>query len=177
VDGQRDAIAVICEWLDIWRQDADFGPWWPHWITRDEVRTGQSRQHGPLRPSWCYGTPGLARAQQLAAIATGDRYRQQLAEHALAAATSDPAQLARITDTGLCHGWAGLCHTVWRAARDALTPAIGANLPYIADQLTRSVWGHGSGFLEGDAGVALARHTATRDMAPVSGWDACLLID
>jgi membrane-associated phospholipid phosphatase len=25
VDGQRDAIAVICEWLDTWRQDAEIG--------------------------------------------------------------------------------------------------------------------------------------------------------
>src|SRR5947209_17127238 len=32
---------------------------------------------------------------------------------------SDPAQLSRITDTSLCHGWAGLFQTTWRSARDA----------------------------------------------------------
>ena len=177
VDGQRDAIAVICEWLDTWRQDADTGPWWPQWITRDEVRTGWSNQRGPLRPSWCYGTPGLARAQQLAGIAMGDVRRQRLAEHALTAAASDPVQLARIVDASLCHGWAGVYQTVWRAARDALTPVIGASLPHLADQLTRGARGEDSGFLEGDAGTALALDTATRDTPPVSGWDACLLIN
>lgn len=177
VDGQHDAIATICAWLDIWQQYTDTGPWWPQWITHDELGTGRSHQHGSPRPSWCYGTPGLARAQQLAGITTGDIRRQRLAEHALAAATSDPAQLARIVDTGMCHGWAGLYQTVWRAARDALTPAVGANLSHLADQLTRGARGEDSGFLEGAAGTALVRHTATRDTAPVSGWDACLLIN
>lgn len=177
VDGHRDAIAAICAWLDTWRQDGDTGPWWPQWITRDEVRTGRCDQRGPLRPSWCYGVPGLARAQQLAGIATGDLRRQQLAEHALAAALSDPTQLGRIIDTGLCHGWAGLYQTVWRAARDALTPAIGAHLPQLANQLTSADRGGDSGFLDGAAGAALALGTAARDAPPVSGWDACLLIN
>lgn len=104
VDGHCEAIATICVHLDTWRHDDDPGPWWPEWITQDELRTGRSRQHSPLRPSWCYGTPGIARAQQIAAIATGDAARQQIAEHALAACLSDTAQLSRITDNSLCHG-------------------------------------------------------------------------
>jgi hypothetical protein len=116
VNGQRKAMATICAWLDTWRQDADTGPWWPQWLSRDELRAGRPRQRGPLRPSWCYGTPGIARAQQLAAIATQDVARQEIAESALARCLSDPAQLARITDGGLCHGWAGVYQTAWRAA-------------------------------------------------------------
>jgi hypothetical protein len=177
VDGQHDAIAAICTWLDTWQQDADTGPWWPQWITHGELATGRSQQHGPSRPSWCYGTPGLARTQQLAAIATKDAGRQRRAEHALATATSDPAQLAQIVDTSICHGWAGLYQTVWRAARDALTPAVGANLPHLADQLACGARSEDSGFLEGEAGIALVRHTATGNTAPGSGWDACLLIN
>ena len=57
------------------------------------------------------GTPGLARAQQLAALALGDRARQQAAEDALARCLADPVQLARISDPALCHGWAGLLLT------------------------------------------------------------------
>ncbi len=177
VDGHRDAIAVVCAWLDTWRRDADTGPWWPQWITRDELRTARSNQRGPLRPSWCYGTPGLARTQQLAGIATGDLRRQQMAEHALLGAMSDPVQLGQITDISLCHGWAGLYQTVWRASRDALTPAIGASLPQLADQLIRAGGEEDGGFLDGDAGAALALGTATRTAPPVSGWDACLLIN
>jgi hypothetical protein len=35
----------------------------------------------------------------------------------------------------------------------------------------------GTGFLDGAAGTALALHTAAHNVAPISGWDACLLIE
>jgi hypothetical protein len=193
VDGHREAVETICAWHDAWRQDADTGPWWPQWITRDELHTGRPRQRGPLRPSWCYGTPGIARAQQLAAIATHDVVRQEMAESALARCLSDPAQLDRITDGGLCHGWAGVHQTAWRAAQDARTPEIRSCLPRLADHLVSSAraeayeWagqvGRGTrtadprGLLEGAAGLALALQTAAHDASPVTSWDACLLIN
>lgn len=179
VDGHADAIGQICAWLDTWRQEGDRGPWWPQWITRDELRTRRPVQPGPLRPSWCYGTPGLARAQQLAGIATGDTARQHTAEHALACCLSDPAQLSQITDASLCHGWAGLFQTAWRAARDARSPEITACLPHPTDRLiqhARPDLAEGTGLLEGRAGLALALHTAASTTPPASGWDACLLI-
>lgn len=179
VDGHREAIATICTHLDAWRHDDEPGPWWPEWITRDELHTGRSQQPGPFRPSWCYGTPGIARAQQIAAIATGDTVRQHLAEHALAACLSDTGQLAGITDTSLCHGWAGLYQTAWRAAQDALTTTISHQLPRLAASLTRYASADDQddlGFLTGVVGLALAAHTAAHDTASISGWDACLLI-
>jgi hypothetical protein len=183
IDGHTDAMNTICAWLDTWRHDdGATGAWWPQWITRQQHRTGQPDQHRPLRPSWCYGTPGLARAQQLAGIATGDTARQQMAEDALAGCLSDPDQLGQLIDASLCHGWAGLYQTTWRAARDALTPALDAHLPHLADRLTE----HGAapadldqpiGFLDGGIGHALAFDTSVRDAQPVSGWDAALLIN
>ncbi|WUV84637.1 lanthionine synthetase C family protein [Streptomyces sp. NBC_01476] len=193
VDGQHEAIDTICTWLDTWRQNADLGVWWPQWITREELRTGRPKQRGPLRPSWCYGTPGLARAQQLAAVATHDTARQQIAESALAWCLSDPAQLARITDGSLCHGWAGLHQTAWRAAQDARTPEIRKCLPYITGRLVRSVRAgpqeegeqerhnpgttDSDGLLEGAAGLALALQTVADAGSPISAWDAFLLIN
>ena len=180
VDGQHDAIITICEWLESWRQDVEAGPWWPEWITLPELRTGLSSQPGPARPSWCYGTPGIARAGQLASIATGDAHRQQMYEEALVRCLDDPAQQARITDGGLCHGWAGLYQTVWRSAEHAETPALAEHLPRLATHLGQHA-SHGPaanrGFLDGTAGTALALHTAAHNTAPNSGWDACLLID
>jgi lantibiotic biosynthesis protein len=178
VDGHLAAIERICAWLDTWRQDAGTGPWWPQWITRADHRAGHPAQAGPGRPSWCYGTPGIARAQQLAGIATRDIRRRQTAEHALDACLADPAQLARITDTSICHGWAGLYQTASRAAADAASPAIQARLPLLADMLSTHAppsSGTAAGFLEGDAGLALALHAATRAAPPASGWDSCLL--
>ncbi|HEY9473992.1 MAG TPA: lanthionine synthetase C family protein [Mycobacteriales bacterium] len=177
-DGDLEAVERICAWLDTWRQDRETGPWWPQWITKDELHRGRVHQPGPLRPSWCYGTPGVARAQQLAAIAVRDAGRQQLAEQALAACLSDANQLGRITDSSLCHGWAGLFQTAWRAAVDAATPTIAANLPRLAALLVQQSE-HGetsTGFLEGDAGLALALYTVADTVPTISGWDACLLI-
>ncbi|WP_219419630.1 lanthionine synthetase C family protein [Pseudonocardia nigra] len=119
VDGHTAAIRHICDWLDHHRQPGPAGAWWPQWITLDEHRAGRVTQPGPLRPSWCYGTPGLARAQQLAAIALGDRARKHMAQNALADCLADPAQRGRIHDAGLCHGLAGLLHTAHRVAADA----------------------------------------------------------
>jgi hypothetical protein len=102
-----------------------------------------------------------------------------MAEHALADCLADPAQLSRITDTSLCHGWAGVFQTAWRAARDARTHAITNCLPHVTDLLAQhshSGAGDGTGFLEGDAGLALALHTATVGTPPMTGWDACLLL-
>jgi class I lanthipeptide synthase len=179
VDGHLEAIGRICAWLDTWRQDREAGPWWPQWITRDERHRGRVVRPGPLRPSWCYGTPGIARAQQLAGIATGDTARQHLAEHALVGCLSDAGQLGRIIDCSLCHGWAGLFQTAWRAAADAAEPMIADHLPYLVGQLLQhaeSGSSAGTGLLEGDAGLALALHTAGDIDPTISGWDACLLI-
>ncbi|MGH3692884.1 MAG: lanthionine synthetase C family protein [Pseudonocardiaceae bacterium] len=180
VDGHREAITTICEWLDTWRQDSEAGPWWPEWITLADQRSGQPGQPGPARPSWCYGTPGIARTGQLASIATGDERRQQMYEETLVRCLEDPAQQARITDGGLCHGWAGVYETVWHAAHDAASSALADHLPRLAENLGRRTHPGttaGPGFLEGDAGTALALHTAVHNVAPISGWDACLLID
>ncbi|HEX8006849.1 MAG TPA: lanthionine synthetase LanC family protein [Trebonia sp.] len=158
---------------------AGTGPGGPQWVTREDLRTRRTSQPGPGRPSWCYGTPGLARAQQLAGLTTGDTTRQDTAEHALVGCLSDPAQLARVADTSLCHGWAGLFQIAWRAAQDARTPALAGCLPDMTGLLTQHAHpgtGDGTGLLEGDAGLALTLHTAACGIPPESGWDACLLL-
>lgn len=180
VDRHADAIHGICAFLDTWRQDTDTGPWWPQWITLDDLCTGRPSQPGPARPSWCYGTPGIARAQQLAAIATGDPHRRHIAEHALATCLADPAQLGQIIDASLCHGWAGLYQTAARAARDALTSQISERLPHLTEMLIHHATAapcRVSGLLEGQAGLALALHTAAHAEPPISGWDTCLMIN
>lgn len=179
VDGHHEAIEVICHHLDTWRQQTPTGPWWPERITLKELENERSRQEGPLRPSWCYGTPGLARAQQLAALALGDTTRQHQAEEALAHCLADPAQLARITDPALCHGWAGLLATAWHAATEASNPRIDHHLDHVLARLLDATHdilpSESPGLIEGSAGVALTLHsiaTGTSD-----GWAACLLID
>ncbi|WP_433264706.1 lanthionine synthetase C family protein [Actinosynnema sp. CS-041913] len=178
VPGQAEAIDRICRWLDRWRCGTATRPWWPGTIRPSEFRTGSVDQHGPQRPSWCYGTPGLARAQQLAALALGDRRRQRAAENALTACVTDDHQLALLDDASLCHGWAGLVQTLRRTAADASPDSeLAAQRLRLHTRFAHHLYGRrpvpGDGLLEGTAGIALTRDAAT---APAFRWDACLLI-
>ncbi|ORT46827.1 lanthionine synthetase C family protein [Frankia sp. KB5] len=182
VDGQHDALATICDWLDRWRVEGPAGPFWPHHISRRELAAGRPDQSQPGRAGWCYGTPGIARAGQLAALALDDPARRADYESALAACLDDPVQLGRLIDPSLCHGWAGLVQTVWRAAADEPSGTLRTRLPDLAGRLATATakpyprGPAGRGLLLGQAGAALALHTVSTDHAPLSGWDACLLI-
>jgi hypothetical protein len=192
VSGHREALRVILVWLDRWREETDRGLAWPYWVTRDELSTSRLAPSAPRRPSWCYGTAGLARARQLAALALGDTNRQVEAENALAAALTDPAQLKATTDNGLCHGFAGLAHVAARTAADAQTSTAGPLRTAIPALLTAVCPPDtapenaamavvqdeeaGPGFLNGAAGIALALQASAAATPPRSAWDACLLI-
>ncbi|MFD4144096.1 lanthionine synthetase C family protein [Streptomyces sp. NPDC058572] len=179
VEGQQAAVDRICRWLEDWRQQAPAGPWWPERISVHELRTGRPSQDGPLRPSWCYGTPGIARAQQLAAFALRDATRQEAAEDALARCLADPTQLARIVDPALCHGWAGLLATTAFAAADAATLTLAAHPPRLLDTLLAhsrdTPPGALPGLIEGSAGIALTLHALAAGTR--GGWTACLLLN
>ncbi|WP_328914767.1 MULTISPECIES: lanthionine synthetase C family protein [unclassified Streptomyces] len=180
VHGHRNAIRTICDHLDTWRQDAETGPWWPEHLSRRDLEHRHPHRPDNARPSWCYGTTGIARAGQLAAIALCDTGLQAFYEDALYRALTDPAQLANVTDTGLCHGWAGIYQTATRAAADALDPRLRELLPTLGAALldhTRLGPATAPGFLNGTAGTALALTTLATQQPPSTGWDACLLIN
>ncbi|MFC8852478.1 lanthionine synthetase C family protein [Streptomyces sp. NPDC057144] len=186
VDGHLDAITRILTWLDHWQQNGPAGPWWPYWITREQLRSGTTGP-GPSRPSWCYGTAGFARAQQLAALALKEPARQHAAEFALLRTMTDPGQLDATVDVSLCHGFAGLAHITQLTAADALTPGLTACLPRLlapitdtapdtlADSLINPPSGGDIGLLEGAAGTALALHSFHTGTPSASGWETCFL--
>ncbi|MCT2594494.1 lanthionine synthetase C family protein [Streptomyces sp. N2-109] len=192
VDGHHGAMRTILAWLDHWQEEVGHSPAWPYWITRAELREGRPTPSAPRRPSWCYGTAGLARAQQLAALALGDTQRQIEAEKALVAALTDAAQLKATTDHGLCHGTAGLAHIAARMSSDA-HPSTAGQLRATAPALLSSMCPPGTGpagialtmlhdeeagpgFLNGAAGTAMALQAPATAVPPHSAWDACLLI-
>lgn len=178
VPGHAEAMERICHWLDYWRQETPQGPWWPEWITLTDLHTTRPAQHGPARPSWCYGTPGLARAQQLAGIALADPARQQAAEAALADCLSDAAQMSRLTDPAVCHGLAGVAAATWCAAADARTPVLDAHAALLANALiarATSLTCDTPGLIEGTAGVALTLHSLAT--GTTGGWMTSLLIN
>lgn len=190
VDGQLTAISTICAWLDRWRSDTDAGPIWPYWVTRPALRANRAEVRRDQRPSWCYGTAGMVRAQQLAALALNDTVRRAVVEDALVRALSDLHQLAATTDPSLCHGHAGLAHIAHRVAADAL-PDTGERLRAMVSRLLDQIDPEGAGsrrtaaaltanaagpgLLEGAAGVALAALSCSTSAVPNSSWDSCLL--
>jgi hypothetical protein len=169
VDGHTEAITHICRWMDTWQQHTDGITWWPQTITRTDLHRGTPARHAPPRPSWCYGTPGIARAQQLAAHALRDAARQHRAEAAFTAVT-DPAQLRRLADRSLCHGTAGLLATARRITADAVSPLPLAPIEHL-HRRTAPAADEPDGLLDGTAGANLATGAAA-----ATSWDACLLL-
>ncbi|MEU4256176.1 lanthionine synthetase C family protein [Streptomyces fradiae] len=173
VAGQEAAMSRILRWLDAIRQSDHHGTHWPRWVSD----TGPAPTH-VAAPSWCYGTPGIARAQQLAAIALGDDDRKRAAERALLYCLADDRQLARLHGRGLCHGVGGLVRTVQRVAEEAETPlpfqewlAVTGSERFLAADAPEQ-----PGFLEGAAGASLAFRTVEPGARSVTDWDACLLL-
>ncbi|MGH3885759.1 MAG: lanthionine synthetase C family protein [Pseudonocardiaceae bacterium] len=182
VTGHADAIERICDWLEQWRGGTRSRPWWPGMISLREWKARTLQQPGPQRPSWCYGTPGLARAQQLAALALADEQRQRRAENILAGCVTDDTQLAQLGDASLCHGWAGLIQTTRRAAvTTGADSELAVLLPHLYARMKQHLHQHGppahDGLLEGTAGITLARHTTVANTPSASQWDACLLLN
>lgn len=172
VPGHQEGMLRICRWLDQIRQHDHQGTRWPRWVTQTEALPAR-----PAAPSWCYGTPGLARAQQLAALALVDPDRRCMAERALLHCLTDPRQLDQLTDRGLCHGVAGLLRVVQRVAEDAENPhSFTDHLPHLSSRFLMAGAPAGAGFLEGAAGAALAFQNAEAGSVPASDWDACLLL-
>lgn len=178
VAGADDAVGRICAWTDRWRQQSDAGPWWPGFITTDQVREQRVEPSLRPRPSWCYGISGTARAQQLAGMALGDAERQRSAENAMLATLRDDTQLDLLPEIGLCHGMAGLLQAAWRMAADARNPHICAEIPHLTARLTAQLGypAPSPELLDGAAGAALALHTIGTSAAPASAWDAFLLL-
>lgn len=127
---------------------------------------------------WTRRRAAITRYHQLAALATGDLARQRTAETAMLCCLRDRAQLDRITDSGLCHGIAGVLHTAWRMAAGAQTSDIATELPRLSARLLTQLRPapEEAEFLDGTTGIALALHTAGTDTAPLAGWDTCLLL-
>ncbi|WP_283133941.1 lanthionine synthetase C family protein [Rhizohabitans arisaemae] len=178
VNGQCAAIHSISVWLDHWRADHGSRAWWPESIDRDELRSGLTTRTGPHRPSWCYGAPGIACAQHLAGLATGDRVRTRIAEQALVGCLTDGRQLAHFTDAGLCHGWAGLIHTARRVHADTGGSELSTAIDTVEDRLRRHLHKRGApadeGFLEGRAGIALVEEILPTASAAGARWNTCL---
>lgn len=178
--GQTRAMRRIVDWLLRHQRKAPRA-WWPGTVRMREQQAplgdkGFVADHeAPGTPSWCYGTPGVARALQMAGIALSDLDLQDAAEETLLDCVTDESQLALLDDASLCHGWAGVLHTTWRASQHA--PRLKAALPRLLAGHVAARAPRGSGILTGTEGTTLAERAATTGTPPKTGWDALLLLN
>ncbi|MFI0937404.1 lanthionine synthetase C family protein [Streptomyces sp. NPDC021020] len=165
VPGQHEAIEAIATWLNTYGGS--------YWTTRAHLDAAEPPPAAPARPSWCYGLPGIARAQQLAGLALADPRRRLAAEDTFVRTLSAPPHLARVTDASLCHGWAGLVTLTRAVAADSPTPErftrlLDDLLQRLTAELERLTV---PGLVEGRAGAQLAL-----DGTDTTGWTKALLI-
>ncbi|MFF7987555.1 lanthionine synthetase C family protein [Streptomyces sp. NPDC007901] len=196
VPGQEQAIRTIVEWL-LARRSPD-GTGWPNIVPLDAELAAASGTRPELaedRAGWCYGTPGVARALQLAALALKEPDWNRQAVAAVAAVCDRTVGARAIWDPTLCHGLAGLSTIVTLMAREPGGAELTARTKELTDALARAadpahpfLWPaaapggsavvHRPGFLDGAAGAALALHFATDPDAPRGElpWQAALLL-
>lgn len=175
--GRDAAVDALADWLlEVCRADAH-GAYWPPYVSDDGDGTGK-------RLSWCYGTPGIA-----AALASAARLRRrpELAQRSRQVLETTLSASHTLPDAGLCHGWSGLAHTLWRLDANAYRSEIDQFVDACLDEYDPdSVFGFRSagdaecfdhaGFLEGAAGIAAALHRYARNEPPRTGWDAILML-
>jgi hypothetical protein len=99
---------------------------------------GSATSPVPDRVAWCYGTPGVARALQLAAAALDRPDWAGTAAGTLLTAADRAERTGWLTDSSLCHGWAGLLHICRLVGRDVGDPRLLAVADRIAGRLLDS---------------------------------------
>ncbi|MFD5659867.1 lanthionine synthetase C family protein [Streptomyces hirsutus] len=182
VDGQKQALEEAITFLTKWVQPSSGGTFgWPELLPLNSFLDGPVSGTEPGRPSWCYGTPGIGRALQLAALARSNEQVRRFAEHVVLGSITDPRQLSQLEDATLCHGWTGLLLACDRIASDAMTPAIANQLPVLRSHLDAHMVRHeipeNAGLLSGNAGVLLTLHTLSTPRPIDLGWETCLLLN
>ncbi|MFF4187597.1 lanthionine synthetase C family protein [Streptomyces sp. NPDC001691] len=196
VPGQEQAIRTIAEWL-LARRSPD-GTGWPNVVpllAEVEAASGTRPDLAEARTGWCYGTPGVARALQLAALALKEPEWNRQAVAAVAAVCDRPGGAAAFGDPTLCHGLAGFTTIVTLMSREPGGAELIVHIPKLSQLLASAaelahpfLWPasstasaavvHRPGFLDGAAGAALALDFATNPEAQLGElpWQAALLL-
>lgn len=187
-------IRSICAAYDRCATGSGWATHWPSMLTWRRHREGCLGPDAPSRPSWCYGTPGIARSLQLAGLAIGDNDRVLLAQRSMAGSLAQGAQTRLLTDSSLCHGWTGVRLTLRHMLSEAIPDAscVPTTITAFADltdlhvaalQVDRAAANRkqtekdeGANLLTGRCGVWLGSHAAAALTSSLTQWESCLLL-
>lgn len=111
VEGQREAIKKIVSTINDFKCTFKDTIHWPGRIKFEEFITKNCIRDID-RASWCYGSPGIARAIYLAGKALNNDYYKNLAIKSLDSLLFLPEELWLLNSPTFCHGYAGLLRIV-----------------------------------------------------------------
>jgi len=108
VEGQRDAIKRILEDLKVFKYiDDNGGIFWPGRVKFEDYITKKCNLD-KRRASWCYGTPGIARAMYFAGKSIQDYESIELAKKAFDGLCNMNQEDWLLDSPTICHGYSGL---------------------------------------------------------------------
>ena len=184
VPGQYAAIRHASQWLLDWKVAGTYQ--WSTSVSGDELDAGAARSLTGRQDAWCYGTPGISAALDLASQALGDDGLAQVSDCAIASLASRPVSTWDADGPALCHGHAGVLQcaasrhsSVAAQAADAITAAFDASRPFAIPHTDNGTIGDRPGFLTGAVGAALALAEHDRRLpSPTvpARWDCVLLL-
>jgi hypothetical protein len=193
VEGHEAALRTLSSWLCDQHGEDEFGPLWPTRIALGKSKEAARHSAMETRASWCYGTPGIARALYLAGNALADRALCELAIAGIKGIFERGPRSWDLESPTVCHGLAGLLQVTLRMAHDTHDGALGNHGNLLAEQLAqmfdpslpfgyrdlertrdRALWLDKAGLLDGASGVALTLASVGAHRAPI--WDYTLLL-
>ncbi|WP_145962184.1 lanthionine synthetase C family protein [Thermoflavimicrobium daqui] len=193
VPRQREAIMKITEWLIQWKQEDEYGLYWPFWISEEDYQKGRLKEV-QTRAAWCYGTPGISRALLLAGRALDDSRYQQIASDSFLSVFRRPEQEWKTNSPTFCHGYIGLLQMTQRMLADTNNKELFRYRDYLLEKVldfydhqaplrfyemvmikTKSNKVTNAGLLSGVAGIGLTLLSLISDQEPE--WDSVFLIN
>lgn len=193
VDGQKEAIERIADWIrrkSIIQNDAIM---WPYHIGWEEEVEGKETVIQGSKDAWCYGVPGIARTLFLAGKALGDEALKTFAIQAFKGIFSRKQSEWNLAGPTLCHGISGLLLITHEMSKETGCEDLILRKAELEERLLsyyqeKAPWGFKDietcrtgkqceidkpGFLEGATGILLTLLSLSN---PIFKWHLPLLI-
>lgn len=193
VEGQKEAICKISEWIRSKSLNYNKTISWPYHVSLEEELEGKNAVISSLKDAWCYGVPGIARTLFLAAKALDSEDLKTFAIEAFCGIFRRTQQEWHLPGPALCHGISGLLLITYEMSKEAGCEALVPKIALLKDLLLKlyqpeAPWGFKDveigpqgtaylldkpGFLEGTVGIVLTLLSITETK---SNWHLPLMI-
>lgn len=132
VEGIKEGITRVAEWLKQWRRELNGIDFWDSNISFEEQIAGrftESRRYS--RQAWCYGTPGVARSLYIAGVALQNSELKQFALDSFCDLFLKNPKDWNLPGPTFCHGISGLLMITYLMARDTHSSFIEEKVKYL----------------------------------------------